>query len=138
MMMFWKIFGSALGLVIGGGLVVLYVMGVTGGFEQPRPIPPGTDRAYYGHLVEGEKYGVSVGMAHDEAVATLVAHGLRDDYVVRCEGSYLKELVQCADSDEVHLFRRQDFLKDGSVFLRIENGRVAAIFWRYSLVHIDF
>ncbi|WP_439633173.1 hypothetical protein [Glycocaulis sp.] len=130
MIMFWK--------MLVGALAALFVLVALSGCEQPRPIPPGTDRAYYGHLVEGAKYGVSVGMAHEDAVATLVAQGLRDDRRYRCDVSYLKELVQCSDNDDIHFFRRQDFLKDGQVFLRIENGRVVAIFWRYSLVHIVF
>lgn len=104
--------------------------------EQPRPIPPGTDRIYYGHLLEGEKFGVSVGMSQEEAVRILVAQGLRGGGQYECTSSTLY-YTSCNESSVVHAFRRADFLKDGMVYLEIKEGVLCSISWRFAMIRMD-
>lgn len=105
--------------------------------EQPRPIPPGTDRFYYGHLVEGEKFGVSVGMSQDEAVRILIAQGLRDDGLRGCT-YYTAQVIGCDASDAIHLFRQENFGRDGVVYLKISDDRVEFISWSFVIKNIVF
>ena len=105
--------------------------------DQPRPIPPGTDRFYYGHLVEGEKFGVSVGMSQEEAVRILTERGLRDAGPYGCTYS-IAQRSGCGESDLMHLFRQKDFGRDGIVYLKIIDERVDSISWSFAIAIIDF
>lgn len=105
--------------------------------EQPRPIPPGTDRYYYGHLLEGEKFGVSIGMNQEEAVRILTARGLRDDGLWGC-GDYSAQVTGCDAHDQIYLFRQRRFGRDGTVFLKIVDDQVDFISWSFVIIFIDF
>ncbi len=117
-------------------LAGLFALAFTTACAQPRPIPAGTDQSYFGHIEEGEKFGVSIGMSQEEAIRILTLKGLRDDGFGACT-YYLEQIVGCAEEDRIHLLRRREFLKDGSIYLRIANGQVAAIAWSFQLVRID-
>ena len=105
--------------------------------EQPRPIPPGTDRFYYGHLVEGEKFGVSVGMSQDEAVRILTARGLRDAGLGGCTYS-LTQRIGCDANEEIYIFLQKDFGRDGLIYLKIIDGFVDSIAWSFVIVNVVF
>jgi len=121
------------------GLVSAVVMAMTviSACEQPRPIPPGTDRFYYGHLLEGEKFGVSIGMSQEEAVRVLTTQGFGHVRLLGCT-AYASEIISCDLNDAIHNFRQKKFGRDGTVFLKIVDDRVESIAWSFVIIFIDF
>lgn len=121
------------------GFVSAVVMAMTmiSACDQPRPIPPGTDRVYYGHLLEGEKFGISVGMSQEEAVRILTAQGFGHVGLLGCT-AYAREVIDCNSSDAIHSFRRRKIGRHGTVFLNIVDDRVDSISWTFVVLYVDF
>lgn len=118
-------------------MIFICIPWLSGCAEQPRPIPLGTDRAYYGYIDQGEKFGVRIGQSRDEAQDILVAGGARDDGEWNCNYN-LKELFSCKEGDVFDLYSYRKFMKDGTVYLKISEGKISEIGWRFQLFHIDF
>lgn len=116
------------GIVIG-----LMVMGCA---PRPSPIPEGTDKHWYGNIISGEKFGVTIGDDYASAKDILVADGFRSDSVFSCSENNGVVFNCSSESQEVAPFRLRRLGKDGSVFLVIDEGSVVRIVWSFSPVRV--
>lgn len=106
--------------------------------KTPYPIPPGTDTVYYGHIVSGRRFGVSIGDPRAKAREALESHPfvyLREDgciYRVRI-------LVDCIENYQADLYDIDQFLRRGLLILELKNDKVVAIVWDFqALPATDF
>jgi hypothetical protein len=76
--------------------------------------------------VEGENFGVSVGMSQEEAIRILADKGFRDDGLYSCTYT-ISKTYGCIDGERIDLIGRTDIFKDEVIDLVILNNRVNAI-----------
>ena len=113
-------------------LSVSLLLGCLGNVAAAKPIPQGTNSAYSGYIVSGGKFGINIGDPMESVKPTLTRQKMRDDGFFPCE-AYVKEILACSPRETWEIYRVQQFLKDGDVFVKYENNKVAAIAWSFEL-----
>ncbi len=108
-----------------------------GACSQPSPVPNETDTYFYGRISSGEKFGVLIGHGNDVASGVLTEKKYRDDGMYTCSTS-LKKITGCIERDVYHIFRVIKPLKDGSIYLEIDSGKVTEIAWDFDLIETAF
>ena len=125
--------------VIAGGLAGL---GASLGFipvtarAETRPIAVGANTYWYGHIVKGARFGVRIGDTRETARRTL-EKTFRYDNALGC-GPYAREVIACADGDDIDFYRIQELFRDGTIFVTFVRGRVSAIAWTSELINSEW
>lgn len=96
-------------------------------------IPPDTETAGYGHLVSGAKFGAVIGGDSTEATAALTAQGFAYQGAAPCSND-TRALFSCREGETFLSFQPLALDRRGHVYLKIENGKIAAIGWRLANV----
>jgi len=102
----------------------------------PYPIPVGANTPYYGNLRSGEKFGVAIGEDSLSARSALERQNFRYDQVFACDVP-IRELLDCERSETFALYRLDQFGRQGTLYLKIDHKRIAAIAWSFQLIRLD-
>lgn len=101
----------------------------------PPTIPIGTDTAFYGQIVEGSKFGVSVGEARQTARETLAQMSFGFEGTADCGASaILEKLLSCHSGDVYDLYGVSEATRHGSIYVKVDHERVQAIAWDLRLL----
>ena len=116
---------------IAAGTLALYACNRSGS------ITPDTSTFYYGHIIHGSAFGISVGTKREVAKAIL---DRRFPYIgpVGC-GSELHDLISCKSDLTADLYEGHEFLRThGNVYVIYSGDTVKAVAWQfYLLPYID-
>lgn len=107
--------------------------GLTACTTTPNPIAAGTDTDWRGNLASGEKFGMAVGHSATEAQDMLWAAGFGYEGAIACT-SDTRALLGCRDGDAFLKFQPVALDRKGSVYLKIDGGRITAIGWDLKIV----
>jgi hypothetical protein len=118
-----------------GGLTALYLMPLPAS-AQSYPIPIGQNGYWRGHIVTGSKFDVRVGDDRTTTQETL-EKTFRYDNDLGCT-PYAREVIACADADDIEFYRILELLRDGTIFVTYRQGRVHAIAWTSELINSEW
>lgn len=88
----------------------------------------GTEAAGQGTLISGSKFGMEIGGAAADARATLWDAGYGYQGMAACTDA-TRALFACRAGDTFLRFQPVALDRKGAVYLKLEDGRVAAIGW---------
>jgi len=100
----------------------------------------GSNRAYYGYITHGGKFGVSIGQAAADAQVVLRERE-KFEYRGSADCSQLGRLIECRKGQKYDIYGSGASVRNGvpvsTGFLRLEvgaTGDIKAIIWRFYLL----
>lgn len=99
----------------------------------PNPISVGVDTMYYGYITSGHKFGVTIGDTRKSARHVLESRGYHFGGEGSCD-SRMQQLIHCTSDYRDDIYRVSEFMKDGFIFLQVQNETIVAIVWKFEAI----
>lgn len=121
-------------------VIVLVMSPVVACSSPPSPIPEGTDTHWYGNITTGKKFEVHIGDQYSSAKTALINQGYQlskfySEEFVSCDGRN-GVTFECAPNRKFAKFRMKRIGRSGSIFVVVENEKVAQLVWSFSVIQI--
>lgn len=124
-------------ILISGFIILAYVLAS----HRNLPIPRGTDRWFYGNIIEGEKFGFQVGAILDdnlESNSSTHSSSLKYYGKFPCKGTY-RIVSECSNKYRHASFGIRKFLYYGQVFVEYDDRNVIrSIVWNADAVPMEW
>jgi hypothetical protein len=106
--------------------------------KTPQPIPVGANTPYYGYIVDGKRFDVSIGGLASEVQVSFEEKGF--SYAGRVDfPRSLCRRISCKDDQIFDLYRVRQAGRQGWIYIEVKEDMVTAIIWDFELLpNIDF